>query len=52
MNPELNTKPMTPSTVHQNDAGVAVAHLEPLGNEVTVFLPEHSGNDAPMRGDV
>lgn len=52
ISPKLNLKYITPSTMHKNHTGVVAGHLDPLGNEVILFLPEHSGNGTPMRGDV
>lgn len=52
VNPKLNMKYIILSTMLRNYTNMVAGHLELFGNEVILFLPKHSGNYAPLMGDV
>lgn len=51
VNPKLNIKDIVLSTMHRNYTNMVAGHLELFGNEVILFLPEHSGTYTPLMGE-
>ena len=49
VNPKVNSKYITQSTLHKNYTNMVAGLLELFGNEVILFLPKHSGNYTLLR---